>query len=480
MRCLALAEAWRTECCSRAIFLLSKPDSLLAERIISSGFEIVTLQADPGSIADAFETCEIAKERSSHWCVIDGYHFTSEYQSLIHDSGIKILFIDDYGHCDNYHADLILNQNIYARPELYKSCRVSTRCLLGTLYTLIRSEFMKYRSFRREIPELGCHILVTFGGSDPDNRTGNVLAALGKIRMPELEVIVVVGPGNPNYRSLQFFERGSPSVRILHNPGNMADLMAWADIAISAGGSTAYELAFMALPLFLYPIAENQNRIVEAFTECGAALRIRDVDLLDPDFLAGMIRALAESPAKRRILSQAMMSLVDGKGALRVIRAMRGDELYLRPVAATDCRMVWNWINDPEVRSQSFHSGKIPIEEHSAWFLRELSDPSSRYYIAMLGDQAIGQARFHIQGEEAVISVLLDRRFRGLKKGAELIQCATGKLFNESPLQTVHAYIKAGNDASYQSFIHAGYHDSGSIIMHGQDAHHLIVHRRRL
>jgi RimJ/RimL family protein N-acetyltransferase len=98
----------------------------------------------------------------------------------------------------------------------------------------------------------------------------------------------------------------------------------------------------------------------------------------------------------------------------------------------------------------------------------------------MLGDEPVGQARFRIQREEAVISVLLDRRFRGLKKGAELIQCATGKLFNESPLQTVHAYLKAGNKASYQSFIHAGYHDSGSIMIHGQDAHHLIFHRRGL
>ena len=56
--------------------------------------------------------------------------------------------------------------------------------------------------------------------------------------------------------------------------------------------------------------------------------------------------------------------------------------LRLRPVCADDCRMIWEWANDPLVRSQSFANDPIPWESHVAWFKRALRDPDMRLYIA--------------------------------------------------------------------------------------------------
>ncbi len=478
MRCLALGEEWKSLTGERVLFVMSDPDHPIKDRILSSGMDIRVIHHDPGSSDDASETCRIALEHGALWCVVDGYHFKPDYQKAIRDSGLNLLFIDDYGHCDHYYAELILNQNIYAGPEYYPSREINTRLLLGTKYILIRNEFLKYRTYNREIPKTAQHILVTFGGSDPDNISGKMLAALEYIRKPDLEVIAVVGLNNQNYASLQSMAKNSQlSIRILKDARNLPDLMAWADVAISAGGSTTYELAFMALPSLLYPIAQNQVPIVDSFVKQSAAVDLRSCSIHDPDSVAGIIYTIIVSSERRDALCRAMKNIVDGKGAFRVVRAMIGNSICLRPVVASDCTRVWEWINEPDVRSHSFHPNNIPLNEHSVWFSRELADPASRYYIAMQGDEPVGQARFRIEGNEAVISVLLDRRFRGMNKGAELIRYATGKLFNECPVQTINAYVKTGNDASYRSFIRAGFHDSGIIKMHGQDAHHLIFHR---
>ena len=70
-----------------------------------------------------------------------------------------------------YCADLVLNQNIYAREELYKYRDFKTELLLGSPFVLLRSEFRSWRNRIRKNPDKAGKILVTLGGSDPDNVT---------------------------------------------------------------------------------------------------------------------------------------------------------------------------------------------------------------------------------------------------------------------------------------------------------------------
>ena len=67
--------------------------------------------------------------------MLDGYDFDSTYQSRIKETGCGLLVIDDTAHLDQYHADVLLNQNIHA-PELHYQCEPSTQLLLGSRYAL--------------------------------------------------------------------------------------------------------------------------------------------------------------------------------------------------------------------------------------------------------------------------------------------------------------------------------------------------------
>ena len=112
------------------------------------------------------------------------------------------MVIDDIAHLDHYVADIILNQNINAK-ELSYSCELGSKLLLGTDYVLLRDEFLTYKNLKRESPKVAKKILITMGGSDPDNMSLNILESLNQISIKGLEIKVVVGPNNLHLQSLK-------------------------------------------------------------------------------------------------------------------------------------------------------------------------------------------------------------------------------------------------------------------------------------
>lgn len=133
---------------------------------------------------------------------------------------------------------------------------------------LLRREFLKWRGWKREIPEVARKVFVTMGGSDPENVTLKVINAINMVDFGPLEVAVVVGPTNPHYEALERAARASRhSIVLMRNVPDMPELMSWADVAIAAGGTTCWELAFMGLPTVLIVMAENQTLIARSLNE---------------------------------------------------------------------------------------------------------------------------------------------------------------------------------------------------------------------
>ena len=233
------------------------------------------MDAEPGSAADAAATLALARRLGASWIVVDGYQFGPDYQQWIKDGGARLLLLDDNGDAAPYAADIVLNQNLHAREELYADRAPQTQLLLGPRYALLRREFWPWRGRQRESPRTATKILVTLGGSDPDNVTQKVIDALALVPVTDLEAVVVVGGSNPHREQLaQAAERTAGRVRLQSNVTDMPALMAWADVAISAGGSTCWELAFMGLPSLLVILADNQRLVVEEMARAGAAISL--------------------------------------------------------------------------------------------------------------------------------------------------------------------------------------------------------------
>jgi len=479
MRCLALAEAWQDN--GGDVVFVSAGDSPAIEgRLKREGMDFIQISQGAGTPGDADETVGIAQDIGAVWITVDGYHFGEEYQKAIKDAGLSLLFIDDYGHADHYYADLVLNQNLYARESLYTSHAPYTRFLLGPKYVLIRREFLDWSDRDRIIPEIATKILITLGGSDPDNITLKIIEAVKIVDLRNLEVIVVIGGVNPHTERIEEAVKDSPVFRLFKNAENMPELMAWADVAISAGGSTCWELLFMGIPSLVMPIAENQKPIVKELQSLGIAQTIEGNAVNNPVQLAQVLSEFLRSREIRSGLSERKVRYIDGKGPSRIICLMGNTSITLRNVEPSDCKRIWLWINDPLVRSVSFGTQSIPLEDHKKWFLSALNDPRLVYYIALdKNARPVGQVRFKITSHEGIISVLIDPKCRGLSLGSRLIRNATEKLFAETEVDTVKALIKTGNERSHRAFIKAGYMDQGLTEYCGENAYLLIKIQRK-
>ena len=321
MRCLALAQGWRGRG-GRATFVTACESDGLRQRLSDEGFQVITLERPYPDPADWEIASEVLAAHPAAWVALDGYHFDSTYQRQIREAGHPLLVIDDTAHLDHYYADVVLNQNIHAERLDY-SCEPHTRLLLGTRYALLRSEFLAWRGWQREIPEVARRVLVTLGGSDPDNQTLKVIRALRQVDVDDLEAVVVVGASNPHFDELQSAIRDSQfAVRLVQNVTNVPELMAWADVAVSAGGSTCWELAFMGLSFIGLVLAENQQAIAEGLDVAGVAVNLGWGSNILPVHISADLEQLIHDQPRRRQMSHAGQELIDGNGSGRVVTAM--------------------------------------------------------------------------------------------------------------------------------------------------------------
>ena len=321
MRCFALAQGWQSKG-GKAIFATTCKNEELLARIQNEGFQIAKLKKSYPSSEDWKMMLEILKEERETWVVVDGYHFDSAYQLRVKEEAYPLMVVDDTNHLHHYYADILLNQNIDSENFSY-SCEQNSRLLLGTQYVLLRREFLACKERNREIPQVACKLMVTLGGSDPNNVTLKIIHSLCKIKLPGLQVKVIAGPSHSQISSLREASSAAPfPIEIVHNAHSMANVMAWADLAISAGGSTCWELAFMGLPFLVIILAENQKAVAEGLEDAGAAVNLGWHDRITPTQLLQSLLSLAEDADARAELSKRSRTLVDGKGNERVLREL--------------------------------------------------------------------------------------------------------------------------------------------------------------
>ena len=317
-RCLALAQAW-LDSGGVVIFAAARLTPAIVDRLKSEGMEIADLHLASGNAQDAHELAALARERRATWVVVDGYRFDSAYQRRIKDAGLRLLFIDDTGQCGLYCADIVLNQNAYATEEMYFERFPSTKLLLGPNYALLRREFTRWREWRRGFAPVAQRLLITMGGSDPENCTARIIRAAQAIDLNGFEITVAIGGSNPHVDSLYALASRLPrNIRMQVDVGNMAELMACADLAISAAGSTCYELALLQVPMLLLALADNQVPTARALANAGAAIDAGCFVTFDDRRFTSLLRNVIMDRKLRRSLAQRARRLVDGLGAHRV------------------------------------------------------------------------------------------------------------------------------------------------------------------
>jgi UDP-2,4-diacetamido-2,4,6-trideoxy-beta-L-altropyranose hydrolase len=326
MRCLTLADALvRTG--TRCRFVSGSQRGNLNDLIRAKGHAVCEVSDLSGDDWAADAEFTLAAARDSDWLVVDHYGLDYRWERHLQAGVGKLMAIDDLA--NRRHAcDLLLDQTLGRAVSDYDGLTPpSCRFLLGPGYALLRPRFSELRErtlARREHSRIE-EILVAMGGVDRPNVTGRILSQLDGQVDSGIRVTAVLGGGSMHVEAVRSLAvRAEPRVRVLVGVDDMAQLMADADLAIGAGGSSAWERCCMGLPSIVVPIADNQTLVAKALQSAGAAM-VMDPSDLDTSRLAGEVARLSADVSALQAMSVAAAAITDGTGVQATIHAM--DEL---------------------------------------------------------------------------------------------------------------------------------------------------------
>ena len=274
---------------------------------------------------DAQETATVLASLRPDWLVVDHYALDERWEAALAAHYRQLLVIDDLADRP-HHCNLLLDQNLGRQPHDYAGL-VPTHCqvLTGPHYALLRPEFAELRPYslqRRQAQPALRHLLITMGGVDQPNATGQVLQALKTCALPKAcRITVVMGltaPWLQNVRELAAQMHWPTAVAV--NVNDMAQRMADSDLAIGAAGSTSWERCCLGVPTLMAVLAENQRPGALAMEAAHAARLIGAVSDIARQ-LPLTVAELIESVRHSR-MSQAASAVTDGRGVEKVLSAM--------------------------------------------------------------------------------------------------------------------------------------------------------------
>lgn len=272
---------------------------------------------------DACDDIESLTRRWSGGCdflVVDQYEIGADFESKARPWARNLMTIDDIPG-RKHDCDILLDQNLGRRADDFtghvpKNCQL----LLGPVHALLRPEFTRGRSITREIPAIAERVLVTLGGSDPQNFTARVISTICELGPETPRTLIVVGSANPHAKELEAMVSEVDHMDVVYDIDDMASAMERADLAISGSGSTCWELAAMGLPAIV--IDESAGGVASALEAAGTAVRVGPDETGSISTLTGVLKALVADPVSRRVMAEAGPRLVDGAGAGRVVACM--------------------------------------------------------------------------------------------------------------------------------------------------------------
>jgi UDP-2,4-diacetamido-2,4,6-trideoxy-beta-L-altropyranose hydrolase len=340
MRCLTLADALKTEG-SYCHFVCREHPGNLIDQIASRGHQVYPLAT--AKICQQAEKTEAERTQPSHaswlgcdwltdarqtsahietlnvdWLVVDHYALDYHWEKYLRPLCKKIMVIDDLAD-RNHECDLLLDQT-FKRPDSDYKQRTPSNCniLTGAKYALLRPEFAAMRNYsleRRKEPKLK-HLLISMGGADSGNATGQILRTIEGWPLPgDCHITVIMGNTAPYLDDVRARASELPwPVEVKVNISNMAQLMADSDLAIGSAGSTSWERCCLGVPTLMLILAENQREIARALGEAKAAL------IFDNKEPPSQLHELSTATLKR--MSRAASEITDGLGTGYVTRSL--------------------------------------------------------------------------------------------------------------------------------------------------------------
>ena len=273
---------------------------------------------------DARQTLDVISPLKPDWLIVDHYALDAQWECILASAVGDIMAIDDLA--NRPHAcSLLLDQNLGRAASDYDGL-LPEECqrLIGPAFALLRPEFAAIREQsleRRKDPVLK-RILISLGGIDRTNVTGQVLEALATLPLPaSTELDIIMGAAAPHLEEVRQQAAQLPFKATVNvNVTDMAERMCQADLSIGAAGGTSWERCSLGLPAVLVVLAKNQVAGADALETAGAAMKIGDAVSIETR-LSPILKDLSNARRLKQMCKAAAI-ITDGHGAYSVARTI--------------------------------------------------------------------------------------------------------------------------------------------------------------
>ena len=316
MRCLSVAASF-VSMGEDVVFITAdhKGDHLIRNK----GFDSICLESEWTKKEEELPALmSLIRRERPRMMLVDSYSVTEKYFNSLTES-LLLAYFDDLN-ASKWEVDYLINYNIFADTLDYSWYRCSkTKLLLGPDFAPLRDEFkgMPPHQNNEEVSD----VLVSAGGADPERVTERLMESVCP-RWQGVTFHFIVGALNPRIETIK---REKAENAVLHiNEQHMSELMKKCDIAISAAGTTLYEICASGIPTITYTLADNQMIAAEVFENKKIMLNAGD-SRNDEHFAERVntcVELLIEKKKIRKEISRKMQKLVDGYGADRIAKAL--------------------------------------------------------------------------------------------------------------------------------------------------------------
>lgn len=292
--------------------------------IENQGFEYICLDGNWDNLDNELDKLvAVIREQEVNCMLIDSYYVTENYLSVICKE-CYVAYIDDLNMFKYPCHMLICYANYYKKfryEELYHN---NIRLLSGCAYAPLRACFSKleYKGVSGEVKE----ILVLSGGTDRFHFVKSFLKICSDNRneIGEVHVTAVCGMYNQDYGELSGLYSKAENISVMQSLNNIDIYMQKADLVISAGGITLYELCACGTPTICYTFADNQLDNAMSFENDDIMIYAGDLRKSGTiDKVFDSVINLMKNYDKRVAMSNKMREIVDGHGAERIVEELR-------------------------------------------------------------------------------------------------------------------------------------------------------------
>lgn len=310
MRCLTLSEELNRR--DHNVILMTNYSEVdwLEQAIVGSNTEVIRTRQHELPIDECLALAPDV-------VVTDSYEIPASDISLL-ALKVPVLSIVD-GDARGIVATDYLDHNLGAELQPWPD-EVSGKLLAGSEFALIRDAVLERKRkhpwvFQKSLP----HIVAVMGGSDPTGTIIEVSQVLNKLEGRCTATVVV---SDQWHKQVQELLGPLYGFEIISPTPELPRILASADIAISASGTSAWELCSLGIPSLLIAVVENQSeslqRIVDGKLVLGIDLTQGGIPNFASDVEKMVIRLIEENELRKQI-SLKCLKHFDGLGKVRVV-----------------------------------------------------------------------------------------------------------------------------------------------------------------